>query len=54
MASSSGSVGYGTLRSDPRRAARPAAEWELALRAEDKTPGTTEPYVGGTRRYLDW
>lgn len=29
-------------------------EWELALRAEDKTPGTIEAYVGGTRRYLDW
>lgn len=29
-------------------------EWELALRAEDKTPGTIEAYLGGTRRYFDW
>jgi integrase len=29
-------------------------EWELALRAEDKTPGTIEAYLGGARRYLDW
>ncbi|HWJ66730.1 MAG TPA: hypothetical protein VNT31_08640 [Nocardioides sp.] len=29
-------------------------EWELALRAEDKTPGTIEAYLGGTHRYLDW
>lgn len=29
-------------------------EWELALRAEDKTPGTIAAYLGGTRRYLDW
>lgn len=29
-------------------------EWELALRAEDKTLGTIEAYLGGARRYLDW
>lgn len=29
-------------------------EWELALRAEDKTTGTIEAYASGARRYLDW
>jgi hypothetical protein len=27
-------------------------EWQLALRAENKSPGTIEVYTDGTRRYL--
>lgn len=54
MASSSGSVGYGTQRSTPVALLDLLPEWELALRAEDKTPGTIEAYVGGAQRYLDW
>ncbi|HWI42213.1 MAG TPA: tyrosine-type recombinase/integrase [Nocardioides sp.] len=29
-------------------------EWRLALRAENKSPGTIEVYTDGTRRYLRW
>jgi integrase len=29
-------------------------EWQLALRAENKAPGTIALYTDGTRRYLDW
>ena len=29
-------------------------EWQLALRAENKSPGTIEVYADGARRYLRW
>ena len=30
------------------------AEWQLALRAENKAPGTIAVYTDGARRYLGW
>ena len=29
-------------------------EWQLAMRAEGKAPGTIDVYTDGSRRYLGW
>ena len=45
-----------TLRTDLTAAALNAllSEWQLALRAENRSPGTIEVYTDGARRYLNW